>query len=174
MFGTILVKPKEGLPKVDHEFYIGQHEVYARPLAEVTGYLDLNFDSLQRKQPAFVLFNGSALGLMSGRLGAMKVKVDETVWIFMVNGGANLSSSLHLIGNVWRRCWPQGALLNPPLKYVQTPPVPPGSCFVGELELPVPGTVKLVDHALTHVVRKGLRAEIRVEGLANPDIFKLF
>ena len=172
MFGMILVEPDEGLPKVDREFYLGQHEVYTRPLAGVTGHLDFNFDSLQREQPAYVLFNGSALGLTPGRLGAMKAKVGETVRVFMVNGGPNLSSSFHPIGNVWSRCWPQGALLNPPLKFVQTQPVPPGSCFVGELELPVPETVKLVDHALSRVVRKGLLAEIEVEGPANPDIFQ--
>ncbi len=30
MYGLILVEPKEGLSKVDHEFYIMQHEVYGR------------------------------------------------------------------------------------------------------------------------------------------------
>ena len=29
MFGLILVEPQKGLPKVDHEFYVMQHEVYA-------------------------------------------------------------------------------------------------------------------------------------------------
>jgi nitrite reductase (NO-forming) len=43
---------------------------------------------------------------------------------------------------------------------------------VGEPELPVPETIKLVDHALTRVVCKGLLAVIQAEGPANPDIFR--
>jgi hypothetical protein len=30
MYGLILVEPKEGLPKVDHEFYVMQSEIYAK------------------------------------------------------------------------------------------------------------------------------------------------
>ena len=40
------------------------------------------------------------------------------------------------------------------------------------MKLPVPETVKLVEHAVTRVMRKGLLAEINVEGAANPDIFR--
>jgi len=50
--------------------------------------------------------------------------------------------------------------------------VPPGSCFVGELEFPVAETVKLVDHALSRVARKGLMAAIAVEGEDDPEVFE--
>jgi nitrite reductase (NO-forming) len=35
----------------------------------------------------------------------------------------------------------------------------------------VPETVKLVDHALSRVVRKGFLGEIKVEGEPQPEIF---
>lgn len=90
----------------------------------------------------------------------------------MVCGGPDLTSSFHPIGNVWSRCWPQGALANPPMRYVQTQPVPPGSCIVADMELPVPETITLVDHALTRVAHQGLLAMSEVTGEAHPDIYR--
>jgi nitrite reductase (NO-forming) len=91
----------------------------------------------------------------------------------MVNGGPNLTSSFHPIGNVWTRVWQQGSLASEPARYVQTSTVAPGSAFVGEMELPVPETIKLVDHALSRVTSQGLLAEIHVAGAENPSIFKV-
>ena len=87
-------------------------------------------------------------------------------------GEVNLTSSFPPVGNVWKRCWPQGALANSPLNYVQTQSVAPGSCFVGEMELPVPESIKLVDHALSRVARKGLLAELVVDGAPDPALFR--
>jgi len=36
----------------------------------------------------------------------------------------------------------------------------------------VPGPIKLVDHALSRVARKGFLAVIMREGEANPDVFE--
>lgn len=172
MFGMLLVEPREGLAPVDREFYLGQHELYTREPFGSRGLLHFDAEAMTREQPNFVLFNGMVDGLTAGGLGAMQARVGETVRVFMVNGGPNLASSFHPVGNVWKRCWPQGALANPPLGYVQTQAVPPGSCFVGEIELPVPESIKLVDHALSRVARKGLIAELAVEGAADPTLFR--
>lgn len=172
MFGMIVVEPHEGLPSVNREFYIGQHELYTKEPLGSTGTLHFDYAAMAREQPNYVLFNGAVNGFTPGRLGRMQARVGETARVFMVSGGPNLSSSFHAIGNVWARAWPQGAFANPPLKYVQTQPVPPGSCFVGDLDLPVPQTIKLVDHALSRVARHGLLAEIDVEGEPNPEIYK--
>ncbi len=162
MFGMILVEPYDGLPKVDREFYFGQHEIYTKEPFGTSGKVTFDYDAMAKEQPNYVVFNGAVQGISSEWLGAAKAKVGETIRVFMVCGGPNLTSSFHPIGNVWSRCWPQGALANPPLKYVQTQPVAPGSCFIGEMELPVAETIKLVDHALSRVARKGLLAEIDV------------
>jgi nitrite reductase (NO-forming) len=171
MFGMILVEPEEGLPPVDREFYFGQHELYTREPFGSTGRLHFDYATLESADPHFVLLNG-AVGAFTGD-HAMKAKVGETIRVFMVCGGPNLASSFHPIGNVWKRCWPEGALTNPPLRNIQTMTVPPGGCFVGEMDLPVPETIKLVDHALTRVVRKGMLAEIAVEGPANPALYRV-
>jgi nitrite reductase (NO-forming) len=172
MFGMVLVEPHEGLPAVDREFYLGQHELYTREPFGSSGLLHFDSDAMTREDPNFVLFNGRVDGLTAGGLGAMQAKVGETVRVFMVNGGPNLTSSFHPVGNVWKRCWPQGTLGSPAHHYVQTQPVAPGSCFVGDMELPVPETVKLVDHALSRVARKGLMAELAVAGARDPSIFR--
>ncbi len=172
MYGMIVVEPKHGLQKVDREFYLGQNEVYTDKEFGAQGTLQFNWKSMREEDPAYVLFNGAANALTPARFGAMKAKVGETIRVFMVNGGPNLTSSFHPIGNVWTDAWPQGALTNPPLHYLQTQSVPPGSTFVGHMNLPVPETIKLVDHALSRVMRKGLLAEIKVTGPAKPRIFR--
>ena len=171
MFGMILVEPGAGLPAVDREFYLGQHEVYCDAAFGAQGFQDFDFSKMVAERPTYVLFNGAANGLTAARYGAMRARVGERVRVFLVCGGPNLISSFHPIGNVWSRAWPAGALTNPPLEYVQTQLVAPGSCFVGEMELPLAETITLVDHALTRVVHQGLLAQIEVSGAADPALF---
>lgn len=171
MFGMILVEPTEGLAPVDHEFYLGQHEVYTDNRAGTEGHHGFDFSAMLQEDPTYVLLNGEKYALTAERRGAMQVNVGDTARIFFVNGGPNLTSSFHPIGNVWSRTWREGALANEPDRYLQTVGVPPGSCVVTEMEFPVPGTVKLVDHALTRVVSKGMLGAIEVAGEPQPDIF---
>lgn len=169
MFGMIVIEPPEGLPAVDREFYIGQHELYTKEGFGQPG--DANFDgrSMVKEDPTYVLFSGAVAPFVAARFGTMKAEVGETVRVFMVSGGPNLTSSFHPVGNIWSRAWPQGGLANEPLKYIQTWPVTPGSTFVGDMELPVPGLVTLVDHALSRVTNKGNAAQIEVIGEDNPE-----
>ena len=59
-----------------------------------------------------------------------------------------------------------------PERWVQTASVPPGSTLVAEMELEVPGPVKLVDHALSRVARKGMLGVLEVKGPERPEIFR--
>jgi nitrite reductase (NO-forming) len=43
--------------------------------------------------------------------------------------------------------------------------------MIGEMDTPVPERIKLVDHALSRVVRRGLLAEIDVEGEEDEAVF---
>ena len=171
MFGMIVVEPPEGLPPVDHEFYLGQHEVYTDKNAGAKGHHAFDMLAMRREEPSYVLLNGEKYALTPDRRGAMQVKVGDTARIFFVNGGPNLTSSFHPIGNVWSKAWHEGALANSPELYLQTVSVAPGSCLVTEMEFPVPGDVKLVDHAITRVLSKGMLGVIEVTGDAQPDIF---
>ncbi len=172
MFGMILVEPPEGLRRVDHEFYLGQNEIYTTQPTGQKGHHEFDYKAMAAEDPTYVLLNGEKHALTAGVHGAMKVKVGETARVFLVCGGPNLTSSFHPIGNVWTRAWYAGALASDPQRYVQTMTVPPGSCGVFEMDFPVPGDIKLVDHALSRVVRKGMLGIITVEGPAKPDIFQ--
>ena len=172
MFGIILVEPTEGLEPVDHEFYLGQHEVYTKLPAGEKGHHVFDFAAMRREDPSYVLLNGEKYALTPDNRGAMQVKVGERARIFFVNGGPNLTSSFHPIGNVWTKAWRDGALASSPQEYVQTLSVPPGSCGVFEMEFPVPGSVKMVDHALTRVVSKGMLGIIEIAGEPVPEIFE--
>ncbi|OIQ82594.1 copper-containing nitrite reductase precursor [mine drainage metagenome] len=172
MFGMIVVEPEEGLPHADHEFYLGQHEVYLDTPAGVRGERSFNNRAMVHEQPSYVLINGAKDALTAKAYGPMKVKTGETARVFFVCGGPNLSSSFHPIGNVWREVWPQGALRNAPLRDIQTQPVPPGSTAVATLHFATPGGVKLVDHALSRVVHMGCLAVIQADGAPRPDLFQ--
>lgn len=172
MYGMILVEPPQGLPKVDHEFYFGQNEIYViDDNAKSNTPLQFDFDSMIDETPHYVVLNGESKAITEYRYGSLKVKKGEKARIFFVNGGPNLISSFHPIGNVWTKVWREGAMLNRPEQYLQTVSVSPGSCAVMEMEFPVPETVKLVDHSLSRVVYKGLLALIDVEGEKEEDIF---
>ena len=101
----------------------------------------------------------------------MHAKVGESVRIFMVNTGPNLLSSLHPIGNIWTRAWMLGALAMPPMRFLQSVPVPPGNAIVADMELPVPQTIQIVDHSMSRAARQGAEAEIVVTGEENLEIF---
>lgn len=171
MYGIILVEPEEGLPKVDHEFYFGQNEVYVQDESGANGIYDFDFDKMKDEIADYVLLNGEKVAITDERYGAVKVKKGETARLFFVNGGPNLASSFHPIGNVFTKAWREGSMKSNPELFVQTLLVPPGSCAIFEMEFPVPSTVHLVDHALSRVEYKGYRGDIVVEGSPEPDIY---
>lgn len=173
MFGMVVVEPEQGLPHVDREFYIGQNETYTKQMPGTPGPRDFDSEALLREQATYVVFNGAYNALTAKRFGAMKAKVGETIRVFMVNGGPNLLSSLHPIGNIWSRVWIMGALAMPPMRFLQSVPVPPGNAIIADMELPVPETIRIVDHAMTRSLNKGSVAEIEVTGKENPEIFKV-
>jgi nitrite reductase (NO-forming) len=48
---------------------------------------------------------------------------------------------------------------------------PHGTATVGDIELPVPGPIKIVDHALSRAARRGAIVVLEVEGEDNPEIY---
>jgi nitrite reductase (NO-forming) len=177
MFGMILVEPKDGLPEVDREFYLGQHELYTDKETGKKGHHKHDIDSMVNENPNYVLFNGGKYAWAAANEGPMKAKVGETVRVFMVVGGPNVSSNFHPIGNVWSRAYRDGGLPEDgdfesyADRNIQTMKVPPGSCMIGEMELEVPERIKLVDHALSRVRHKGLLAEIDVQGDTDESVY---
>lgn len=172
MFGLILVEPKEGLAPVDHEFYFGQNEIYVNDPQDNHTPAVFNIDNMIAERPKYVVLNGEFNAITASKYGALKAKEGETVRIFFVNGGPNLISSFHPIGNIWDKFWLQGSLTNQPFTKMQTVQVNPGSCAILEMKLPVPEVIRLADHSITRTARQGLLAEIDVKGSSVPDIFE--
>ncbi len=173
MFGTILVEPEEGLPDVDREFYLGQHELYTTSDTGEEGHHEFDFDASADEDPTYVLFNGEVGRFTEdGEAGPLHAEVGETVRVYWCNGGPNLVSGPHPIGNVWSRWWRDGDVLSEPAQYIEGTSVPAGTTAFGDMEMTVPGPITLVDHALSRVVHKGLAAHIMVEGEEDGDIFE--
>jgi nitrite reductase (NO-forming) len=101
----------------------------------------------------------------------MQANTGETARVYFANGGPNLLSSLHPIGNVWSRYYRDGDLLSEPALNIETAPVAPGTTTAAEMEFPVPGPVKIVDHALTRAARRGTLGVVNVEGEPTEDLF---
>jgi nitrite reductase (NO-forming) len=157
------------LPKVDHEFYVMQGEIYTEQKFGAKGELTESHEKLMNERPEFFVFNGAVAALATEK--PLKAKVGETVRVFFGVGGPNYTSSFHVIGEIFDRVYNQGSLTSTPLNDVQTTSVPPGGAAVVELKLEVPGKYMLVDHALTRVER-GLVGILEVTGPENPDVFK--
>jgi nitrite reductase (NO-forming) len=167
MYGLIVVEPAGGYPAVDREFYVMQGEIYTAQDRGTQGLLSYDVDAMQAEDPTYVVFNG-AVGALAGD-GAMQAEVGETVRIYVGNGGPNLVSSFHVIGEVFDRASIEGGtLIN---EHVQTTLVPAGGATYVEFDLAVPGDFILVDHALTRAIDGGAVGILSVTGEENPSVF---
>lgn len=168
MYGMILVEPEEGLPKVDHEFYVMQGEIYTEAAFGEKGEQKFSVDKLLDEDPEYFVFNGAVGGLTVEK--PMHAKVGDTVRIFFGVGGPDATSSFHVIGEIFDRVYDQGSLTANPLTNVQTTTVAPGGATMVEFKLEVPGRYILVDHALSRMER-GLAGFLMVEGEDNLAVF---
>ena len=167
MYGLMVVEPSGGWPKVDHEFYVMQSDIYLKGDAAESGVHEAAVDKMADEKPDFVVFNGSAGSLAQER--ALRAKVGETVRIFFGNAGPNHVSSFHVIGAIFDKVHPEGAAET--LSNVQSTLVPAGGATMVEFKPQVPGTYILVDHSLGRL-QKGAIGFLEVEGPPNPAVFQ--
>lgn len=166
MYGLILVEPKEGLPKVDKEFYIVQGDFYTKGKKGAQGLQPFDMDKAVAEQPEYVVFNGH-VGSIAGD-NALKAKAGETVRMYVGNGGPNLVSSFHVIGEIFDKVYVEGGkLIN---ENVQSTIVPAGGSAIVEFKVDIPGSYTLVDHSIFRAFNKGALGQLKVEGEENPEI----
>ena len=166
MYGLILVEPKEGLPKVDKEFYIVQGDFYTKGKKGAQGLQPFDMDKAIAEQPEYVVFNGH-VGSIAGD-NALKAKAGETVRMYVGNGGPNLVSSFHVIGEIFDKVYVEGGkLIN---ENVQSTLIPAGGAAMIEFKVDVPGSYTVVDHSLFRAFNKGALGQLKVEGDENPEI----
>lgn len=167
MYGMILVEPKAGLPQVDRELYVMQGEFYTAAPRGTKGLQVIDASKMLSGNPEYIVFNG--------RVGAVSkdeitINRDETVRMYVGNGGVNLISSFHVIGEIFDRVYPEAAIGSEPHRNVQSTVVPAGGATIVEFKTDVPGNYVLVDHALARI-EKGVWGTFQVTGDARPDIF---
>lgn len=168
MYGLMVVEPPQGWPKVDREFYVMQGDLYLEGDANQPGIHDISMHKMNEEEPDYVVFNGGVGALTKDN--ALKAKAGETVRIFFGVGGPNVTSSFHVIGEMFDKVYLGG---NPSefTSDVQTVMVPAGGSAVVDLKLEVPGTYILVDHSLSRL-QKGAAGFLVVEGPDNQDVFQ--
>jgi nitrite reductase (NO-forming) len=169
-FGLIMVDPLDSsiaLPKVDREFYITQSEFYTIGQIGKKGLVPFDSDALIAGNPNYVVFNGKI-----ETTPRMHASVGDKIRMYVGNGGVNLISSFHVIGEIFDTVYPEGAIGvgSSIFKNVQTTAVLPGGASIVEFTVDVPGKFLLVDHALARM-NKGAWAVLEVTGKENPDIF---
>jgi nitrite reductase (NO-forming) len=164
MYGLILVEPKEGLPAVDKEFYVMQGDFYTKGKFGEEGLQPFDQEKAVDEKPSYVVFNGSVGSLVGDK--ALKAKVGERVRLFIGNGGPNLTSSFHVIGEIFDHVYQEGGV-KISQEQVQTTLVPAGGSAIVDFTLEVPGTFILVDHALFRAFNKGALGMLKVEGPQN-------
>ena len=168
MYGLILVEPKEGLPKVDREFYVMQSEFYTKGAFSEQGFQEFDMASALQEDPAYVVFNGR-VGSMTGEK-SLSAKPGETVRMYVGNGGPNLTSSFHVIGEIFDHVYGEGGTAANQ-QNVQTTSVPPGGSAIVSFKIDIPGKYTLVDHAIFRALNKGAVGILNVEGEENKAIY---
>lgn len=167
MYGLILVEPPEGLPKVDREYYVMQGDFYTAGRYREKGHQPFDMQKAIDEDATYVVFNGSENALTGEK--ALKAKVGETVRLFVGNGGPNLVSSFHIIGEIFDRVYTEGGTRIQ--ENVQTTLIPAGGAAIVEFRVDVPGTYVLVDHSIFRAFNKGAMALLQVEGPEDGSIF---
>jgi nitrite reductase (NO-forming) len=164
MYGLILVEPKEGLPPVDREYYVMQGDFYTTGKYGAEGLQMFDQEKATDERPTYVVFNGAVGALVGDK--AITAKVGETVRLYVGNGGPNLLSSFHVIGEIFDRIYPEGGTIAAQ-RNVQTTLVPARGSAIVEFRVEVPGTFIIVDHSLSRAFNKGALGMLKVAGPEN-------
>lgn len=167
MYGLILVEPPGGLPLVDKEFYVMQGDFYTKGNHGDPGLQPFDMQKAVDEDADYVVFNGNTHALVGD--DALTANVGETIRLFVGNGGPNLTSAFHVIGEIFDRVHVEGGdLVN---HNVQTTNIPPGGAAMVEFEVEAPGTLVLVDHAIFRAFNKGALGMLKVEGSENSKVY---
>ena len=167
MYGLILVEPEGGLPPVDKEYYVMQGDFYTDGAYGAGGTQAFNQEKALKETPDYIVFNGKVGSLTQD--GALTANPGETVRLFVGNGGPNMVSSFHVIGEIFDRVHVEGgSLMN---ENVQTTLIPAGGAAIVEFKVDVPGSYVLVDHSIFRAFNKGALGLLVAKGEENRKIY---
>lgn len=167
MYGLILVEPEGGLDPVDREYYVMQGDFYTEGAHGQRGFQAFDMNKAINEDPDYVVFNGKVGGLTGEN--ELHAEVGETVRLFVGNGGPNLVSSFHIIGEIFDKVQVEGGdMVN---RNVQTTIIPAGGAATVEFKVDVPGELVLVDHSIFRAFNKGALGIMNVQGKQNTKVF---
>jgi len=167
MYGLILVEPPEGLSPVDHEYYVMQGDFYTTGKYREKGHQPFDMEKAIDERPTYVLFNGKE-GSITGD-NALTARTNQNVRLFVGNGGPNLVSSFHVIGEIFDKVQQEGGTV--PQHNVQTTLIPSGGAAIVEFHTDVPGSYVLVDHSIFRAFNKGALGILKVGGPENKSVY---
>ncbi len=167
MYGMILVQPNDGMEPVDHEYYVMQGDMYTKGAFGAPGLQQFDMQKALDERPTYVVFNGAVGSLMGAH--ALKAQEGQTVRLFVGNGGPNLVSSFHIIGEHMDNVYE--GYDSPAQHNMQTVLIPAGGAATVELRTEVPGDYTLLDHSIFRAFFKGAMATLHVDGAPNVAVF---
>jgi nitrite reductase (NO-forming) len=153
MYGGIIVEPKGGLPKVDHEFAFVQGEYYTGPQGQPG---DLTKMAAGAAAPDYVVFNGTANQYLDHPI---EVGVGDRIRTWVLNAGPSVDSSFHVVGTIFDTVMKEGVTLerdNPQGYGAQAIDLAPAQGGYAEFSLAEDGLYPIVTHAFNHPGRGAL------------------
>jgi nitrite reductase (NO-forming) len=150
MFGMVIVEPKGGLPKVDHEFAFVQNEWYLGAQGQPADYAKA---ASAAPAPDFVTFNGVANQYKDNPI---HVTTKGRVRLFVLDAGPSLDSSFHVVGTIFDSVTKEGISLvrgNAGGWGSQAVDLSPAQGAIIELSPVEDGMYPFVTHAFNDVVR---------------------
>jgi nitrite reductase (NO-forming) len=167
MYGMILVEPAEGLTPVEREYYVMEGDFYTKGKYHDKGLQAFDMQKGIEARPTYVVFNGAEGSLLGDK--ALKAYVGDTVRIFFGVGGPNLTSSFHVIGEIFDRVYFEGG--SNFQDNVQTTMVPAGGSAIVDFKVQVPGDYPIVDHSLFRAFNQGAVGMLHVKGPENRLVY---
>ncbi len=153
MFGMVIVEPEGGLPPMENEFFIVQHEWYLGPQGEVSSFAKANQAA---PEPDFVMFNGAAFQY---RDIPIEIPTGEEVRLFVLDVGPSIDSSFHIVGTIFDNVIKEGIHLergNEGNWGSQAVDLAPAQGAVIELKAAEDGLYPMVTHAFNFPGRGAL------------------
>lgn len=153
MFGMVITEPEGGLPPIENEFFIVQHEWYLGPQGEISSYAKMNVGA---PSPDFVMFNGAAFQY---RDNPIEIPTGEEIRLFVLNVGPSIDSSFHIVGTIFDQVTKEGVHLergNDGNWASQAVDLAPAQGAVIELQAAEDGLYPIVTHAFNFPGRGAL------------------
>src|SRR4029079_12270597 len=144
-----------------------QGDFYTTGKYREKGHQPFNMENAIDEKPTYVLFNG-AEGALTGDK-ALTAKTNESVRMFVGNGGPKLVSSFHVIGEIFDKVRYEGGTHEQ--ENVQTTLIPAGGAVMVEFHTQVPGSYVMVDHSIFRAFNKGALAILKVDGPEDKTVY---